>query len=77
MHDRQAHVQPIMTYLVMRLLETTHVPDNLVLPYGVSLLGDLLEAEISFNAITTVSNGAYSLSRIIKLDPTHMSEARS
>ena len=30
MHDRQAHVQPIMTYLVVCLLKTAHDPDNLV-----------------------------------------------
>ena len=76
MHDKQAHVRSIMTCSIVRLLGIAYVPDSSVLPWGVSLLGDLLEVEISSNVITTVSNRAYSLSRIITLDPTYTSETK-
>ena len=54
----------------------TYLPSGSILPWEVSLLDDLLEAEISSNATTTVSNGIYSMSGIITLDPTHMSETK-
>ena len=60
-----------MTYLEMPLLGTTYVLGNSVLPWGISLPGDLLEVELSSNAITIASSGVYSLSRVITLDPTH------
>ena len=56
--------------------ETTYLPSGLVLPWGVFLPDDLLEAEISSNATITVSNGIYSMSGIITSDPTHTSETR-
>ena len=61
----------------MCLLGIAYVADNSVLPWRVLLPSNLVEAEISSNAITTVSNGVYSLSGIIKLDPTHTSETKS
>ena len=74
--DRQAHVWPFMICLGVRLLKTTYFSSGSVLPWGVLLPGDLLEAEISSNATTTISNGIYSMSRIITLDPTHIRETR-
>ena len=45
-----------------------------VLPSGILLPSNFLEDGTSSNAIITVSKEVYSLSRIIKLGPTHMSE---
>ena len=65
-HDRRAHVWS------MCLLGTAHVPSSSVFPLGVLLPGNLLEVGTSFNAITTISNRAYSLPGIIKIGPhTH------
>ena len=61
----------------MCLLGIAYVPDSSVLPWKVLLPSNLVEAKISSNAITTISNGVYSLSGIIKLDPTHTSETKS
>jgi len=55
---------------------TTYLPSGSVFPWGVSLLSDLLETEISSNAITTVSNEIYSMSGMITSDPTHTGEER-
>ena len=75
-HNRQTHVWSFMTCSGVHSLRIAHVLGSSVFPWGVSLPGDLFEAEISSNAITTISNGAYSLSGIIKLDPTHTSETK-
>ena len=75
-YDRQAYVRPIMTCSEMPLLGTAHVPSNSILPWGVSLPADLLEAELNSNATTIASSGTYSLLGIIILDPTHMSETK-
>ena len=59
MHDRWAHVWS------MCLLGTAYVPDSSILPWGVSLPSNLLKVGTSSNAITTISNRAYSLLGII------------
>ena len=53
---------------------TTYLPSGSVLPLEVSLPSNLLEAEISSKATTTVSNKIYSMSGIITSNPTHASE---
>ena len=66
-----------MDWLGIYLFGTACDLDSLVLPWGVSLLSNLLEAGTSSNTITIVSNEAYSFSGIIKLDPTHTSETKT
>ena len=73
---RQAHVRPFMVCSGLRIPRTTYLPSGSVLPWGVLLPTNLLEAEISSKATTTVSNKIYSMSGIITSDPTHTSETR-
>ena len=65
---------PIM-YGLVRGCTYLGQPVTLVDQYCLKL-SNLLEAGTNSNAISIVSKEAYSLSRIIKLGPTHMSETR-
>ena len=58
------------------LPRAAHDFSSSVMPWETSLPSNLLEARINSNAIDTISKEAYSLSRIIKLGPTHTNETR-
>ena len=58
------------------MLEIEYLPCCSVLPLGVLLLDNLLEAKISSKATTSISNEIDSMSGIITSDPTHTSEIR-
>ena len=85
-HDRPQNISPLLVILTSRYTSGTSWSVSEPMMFGYtsaegSALGDctsnqVLVASTSSNVPTPIPNESYSLSRIINLGPTHMSEIR-